>query len=110
MLLAVFGAVALVMSNFLSNTVTAALLIPLAISIATSGVIEEPGGMLLIGLVVALGCSFAMVLPISTPPNAIAVSTGMLETKHMIPAGLIVGVTGLIVILLLSVFYWPLII
>jgi sodium-dependent dicarboxylate transporter 2/3/5 len=51
-----------------------------------------------------------MVLPISTPPNAIAVSTGMLETKHMIPAGLIVGITGLIVILLLSFFYWPIII
>ena len=110
MLLGVFGAVALTMSNFLSNTVTAALLIPLAISIATSGVIEGPEGMMLIGLVVALGCSFAMVLPISTPPNAIAVSTGMLETKHMIPAGLIVGITGLIIILLLSVFYWPLII
>lgn len=107
MLLSVFGAVSLIMSNFLSNTVTAALLIPLAISIATSGVIEGPEGIMLIGLVVALGCSFAMVLPISTPPNAIAVSTGMIETKHMIPAGLIVGITGLIIILLLSVIYWP---
>ncbi|NBB76551.1 MAG: DASS family sodium-coupled anion symporter [Bacteroidetes bacterium] len=106
-LLAVFGAVALVMSNFLSNTVTASLLIPLAISLVTSGILEGVAGSLILGVVIAMSCSFAMVLPISTPPNAIAVSTGMLETKHMIRAGVIIGVIGLVLILLLSVVYWP---
>ncbi|MEX0945077.1 MAG: DASS family sodium-coupled anion symporter, partial [Balneolaceae bacterium] len=110
MLLAVFGIVALVMSNFLSNTVTASLLIPLAISLATSGVLEGMFGMMMIGLVIALSASFAMVLPISTPPNAIAVSTGMVQTKHMITSGLIIGVIGLALILLLSVIYWPFIV
>ncbi len=107
MLLAVFGAVALMMSNFLSNTVTASLLIPLAITLVTSGIIEGTAGMMMIGLVIALGSSFAMVLPISTPPNAIAVSTGMLKTKNMITAGLIVGLIGLGFILLLAMIYWP---
>lgn len=106
-LLTVFGAVALVMSNFLSNTVTASLLIPLAISLVTSGILEGVAGSLILGVVIAMSCSFAMVLPISTPPNAIAVSTGMLETKHMIRAGVIIGVIGLALILLLSVVYWP---
>jgi sodium-dependent dicarboxylate transporter 2/3/5 len=106
-LLAVFGAVALVMSNFLSNTVTASLLIPLAISLVTSGILEGVAGSLILGVVIAMSCSFAMVLPISTPPNAIAVSTGMLETKHMIRAGVIIGVIGLVLILVLSVVYWP---
>lgn len=110
MLLAVFGIVALVMSNFLSNTVTASLLIPLAISLVTSGVFEGMFGMMMIGLVIALSASFAMVLPISTPPNAIAVSTGMVQTKHMITSGLIIGVIGLALILLLSVIYWPFIV
>lgn len=110
LLLAVFGAVALIMSNFLSNTVTASLLIPLAISLVTSGILGGTAGMLTLGLVIALGASFAMVLPISTPPNAIAVSTGMIETKHMISSGLTIGLTGLILILLLAFFYWPLII
>ncbi len=110
MLLSVFGIVALVMSNFLSNTVTASLLIPLAISLVTSGLLDGVAGMLMLGLVIALGSSFAMVLPISTPPNAIAVSTGMIQTKHMISAGLIVGLIGLVLILLLSVIYWPFII
>ena len=110
MLLAVFGVVALVMSNFLSNTVTASLLIPLAISLATSGILEGVFGMIMIGLVIALSASFAMVLPISTPPNAIAVSTGMVQTKNMITSGLIIGVIGLVLILLLSVIYWPFIV
>ncbi|TVQ01108.1 MAG: DASS family sodium-coupled anion symporter [Balneolaceae bacterium] len=110
LLLAIFGAVALIMSNFLSNTVTASLLIPLAISLATSGVIDGPFGMIMIGLVIALSASFAMVLPISTPPNAIAVSTGMVKTKDMITSGLIIGLVGLTLILLLAVIYWPFIV
>ncbi len=110
LLLAIFGTVALVMSNFLSNTVTASLLIPLAISLATSGVMEGPFGMIMIGLVIALSASFAMVLPISTPPNAIAVSTGIVKTKDMITSGLIIGVVGLSLILILAVIYWPFIV
>jgi len=110
MLLAVFGGVALIMSNFLSNTVTASLLIPLAISLVTSGVLEGTAGMMMIGLVIALSASFAMVLPISTPPNAIAVSTGMVQTKNMISSGLIIGIIGIALVLLLSVVYWPFIV
>jgi sodium-dependent dicarboxylate transporter 2/3/5 len=107
MVLVVFGAVTLVMSNFLSNTVTASLLIPLALTLVTSGVLEGTFGMLLVGLVIALSASFAMILPISTPPNAIAESTGVLKTKHMLLAGSIIGVIGLTLVLVLAVFYWP---
>ncbi|HKL15708.1 MAG TPA: DASS family sodium-coupled anion symporter [Balneolaceae bacterium] len=107
MVLVVFGAVTLIMSNFLSNTVTASLLIPLALTLVTSGALEGTFGMLLIGLVIALSASFAMILPISTPPNAIAESTGVLKTKHMLLSGSIIGIIGLILVLLLSVFYWP---
>ena len=37
-----------------------------------------------------------MCLPISTPPNAIAASTGLVETKDMTKIGLIVGIVGLV--------------
>lgn len=110
MVLVVFGAVALIMSNFLSNTVTASLLIPLALTLVTSGALEGVFGMLMVGLVIALSASFAMILPISTPPNAIAESTGVVKTKHMLVSGTIIGIIGLVLILLLSVFYWPYII
>jgi len=66
--------------------------------------------MMTMGLVVALSASFAMVLPISTPPNAIAVSTGMIQTKHMIISGSIIGLIGLLLVLIFSVIYWPFII
>lgn len=105
-LLAVFGIVALLLSNFLSNTVTASLMIPLGISLATSGVVGGTAGMMIIGLVIALSTSFAMVLPISTPPNAIAVSTGVVKTKDMIVAGSIIGITAMLLIIFMTRFYW----
>jgi sodium-dependent dicarboxylate transporter 2/3/5 len=106
-LLSLFGVVAIVLSNFLSNTVTASLMIPLGISLATSGIIEGPASILIIGLVIALSTSFAMVLPISTPPNAIAVSTGVVKTKDMIVAGSLIGAVAMILIILMTRFYWP---
>lgn len=109
MVLVVFGAVALIMSNFLSNTVTASLLIPLALTLVTSGALEGVFGMMMVGLVIALSASFAMILPISTPPNAIAESTGVVKTKHMLVSGSIIGAVGLILVLVLATFYWPLI-
>ncbi len=107
LLLSLFGVVAIVLSNFLSNTVTASLMIPLGISLATSGIIEGPASILIIGLVIALSTSFAMVLPISTPPNAIAVSTGVVKTKDMIVAGSLIGAVAMILIILMTRFYWP---
>jgi sodium-dependent dicarboxylate transporter 2/3/5 len=37
-----------------------------------------------------------MILPISTPPNALAHGTGMIEQKYMAKSGLIMGIVGLI--------------
>jgi len=105
-LLAVFGIVAIMLSNFLSNTVTASLMIPLGISLATSGVVGGPAGIMIIGLMIALSTSFAMVLPISTPPNAIAVSTGVVKTKDMIVSGSIIGLVAMVIIILMTRFYW----
>lgn len=107
MLLTLFATVALVMSNFLSHTVTASLMIPMAITLVMSGVVDDTAGIMMLALVIAMGCSLAMVLPISTPPNAIAVSTGVLKTKNMIVSGLIIGLIGLGLVLLLSMIYWP---
>ena len=110
MLILVFSAVAILMSNFLSNTVTATLLIPLAVSLATSGIAGEGFSLIIISLVIGVSASLAMMLPISTPPNAIAMSTGSLETRDMAKAGFAVGVMGIVVIVVYALFYWPLII
>lgn len=108
-LLIVFGGVAIVMSNFLSNTVTATLLIPLAVSLEASGMAGVGFDLLITSLVIGIGASLAMVLPISTPPNAITLSTGMVQTKEMAKVGVIIGAVGLIMMIICAVFYWPLI-
>lgn len=86
------------LSNFISNTATAALLIPI-LTVVCSGMGESLaliGGTstVLIGIAVAASC--AMTLPISTPPNAIAYSTGLIQQKDMAKTGLTVGVISLV--------------
>ncbi len=108
-LILVFALVAVAMSNFLSNTVTAPLMMPLVISLHTSGVMGDSFNLLVTGIVIAVACSLAMALPISTPPNAIAMSTGIIRTKDMARIGVIIGTVGVMLILAYAVFYWPLV-
>ncbi len=98
-------AVAGVMSTVMSNTATAGLIIPLVISLD----IEQQS---LISLVVALAlaCSMAMALPVTTPPNAIAYSSGAIKSRHMLLSGGIITVVGIIVVLSLGPVYWKLIV
>ena len=53
------------------------------------------GGVTTLLVCVAASTSFAMLLPISTPPNAIAFSTGLIKTNDMAKVGLIVGLLGI---------------
>jgi sodium-dependent dicarboxylate transporter 2/3/5 len=108
-LLVVFGVVAVLMSNFLSNTVTATLLIPLAVSLATSGIAGEGFNLVIVSLVIGVSASMAMMLPISTPPNAIAMSTGTIQTSNMAKAGISIGIFGIVLVVLYALFYWPII-
>lgn len=92
---------AAVMTTFMSNTATANLLIPIAIAL--------PHGELILVIAISLMCSSSMVLPISTPPNAIAFGSGFLESKEMLSSGLLITVIALIGIMITCVFYVPLI-
>lgn len=92
------GLICYAMANFISHTATAALLVPILAIAGTSmrETLSVMGGVetLLIG--VAIGSSLAMVLPISTPPNALAHATGMIQQKDMEKVGLIMGFVGLV--------------
>ncbi|MDY4916539.1 MAG: SLC13 family permease [Candidatus Cryptobacteroides sp.] len=92
------GIIGYLISNFLSHSSAANLLCPIiaVIGSALSVELEPFGGVraLLIGL--AISTSVAMLLPISTPPNAIASSTGLVETKDMLKVGVVMGVVGLV--------------
>ncbi|MCQ2250392.1 MAG: SLC13 family permease [Bacteroidales bacterium] len=93
------GVLCLVMSTFMSNSATAALLIPIFVALGKgmSDQLEPYGGVttLIVGL--ALSASFAMSLPISTPPNAIAYSKGFIKQKEMVLVGIVVGIISLVI-------------
>lgn len=84
-------------SNFISNSATASLLVPVLGVVA--GAMEASSGDASIAprmlVAVAIAASVSMMLPISTPPNAIAHSTGMIEQKDMVKVGAIMGFLGL---------------
>ena len=97
--LIVAGVVCWTLSNFISNSATAALLIPILCAVGTGmgGTLLEVGGLRALLFGTAMAASLAMTLPISTPPNAIASSTGIISTSDMAKAGLTIGILGGIV-------------
>lgn len=84
-------------SNVISHTAAANLLIPVMTTLAAGmrQMLEPFGGAGTLLLCVTLASSLAMILPISTPPNAIAFSTGMIQVKDMEKVGVIIGILGL---------------
>ncbi len=105
LVLVVAGLVCYFLSNFISNSATAALLIPILIVVAegmadpaaaNNAAFVAMGGTQAMIIFIAVCASIAMLFPISTPPNAIAASTGLVETKDMAKIGIIIGVVGFI--------------
>ena len=94
------GLICYAMANFISHTATASLLVPILAAVGASAAVATNlaplGGVSTLLVGVAIGSSLGMVLPISTPPNAIAAATGMIDQKEMVKTGLIMGVLGLI--------------
>ena len=98
-ILIIAGLVCYFLSNFISNTATAALMIPI-LTVVCEGMgnkLDIIGGTSTVLIGIAIAASAAMSLPISTPPNAIAYSTGLIEQKDMAKTGLIVGFITLII-------------
>ncbi|MDE6535317.1 MAG: SLC13 family permease [Muribaculaceae bacterium] len=91
------GLLCYLMANFISHTATAALFVPILAVVGTNmESLAAYGGVgtLLIG--VAICSSVAMILPISTPPNALADATGLIKQKDMVKTGLLMGFFGLL--------------
>lgn len=96
-----FGVMASLMSTLMSNTATANLLIPVAMGLAHN--LERP-----VLCVVAFACSVSMALPVTTPPNAMAFSSGYLQVRDMVGPGSLLTVLG-VVSAVVSVVWWKLI-
>ncbi len=104
LLLAALAGLGIGLSTIISNSATANLMIPIGISLAFSDAVDlDP---LVVGLIIALSCSLAMALPVSTPPNAVAYASGEIETKEMAIVGLLVGAVGIVLIVFVMPPIW----
>ncbi len=91
---ALLTGLAILLSELTSNTAAAALLTPLAITLTQqAGLSSVPAT-----LGVALGTSLGFMMPISTPPNSIVYSSGLVPMREMIRSGLVIDLFGFVVV------------
>lgn len=90
------------LTEFTSNTASAALLVPIFISIAQA-LNAPPVGL---ALIVGLGASCAFMLPVATPPNAIVFGTGQVKQGEMVKAGIWLNLLCVFVIATFGYLFW----
>ncbi|WGE35254.1 DASS family sodium-coupled anion symporter [Actinobacillus genomosp. 1] len=90
------------LTEFTSNTASAALLVPIFISIAQALNVEPLG----LALIIGLGASCAFMLPVATPPNAIVFGTGQVKQSEMVKAGFWLNILCVFVIATVGYFFW----
>ena len=102
------GFICYFLSNFISNSAAANLVVPILIvvgkAMAGNPAFENMGGVPAMIIGIAISASLAMCLPVSTPPNALAASTGMITTKQMATVGIVMGVLGFVLGYLMLIF------
>ncbi|MBN2184745.1 MAG: DASS family sodium-coupled anion symporter [Candidatus Krumholzibacteriota bacterium] len=89
----IFAFSAAALTTFISNSATANLLIPIAVGIGTVQPMTS-------AVVIALAASAAMILPVSTPPNAIAYGSGQIDVKDMAKSGAIITIISIVAVTL----------
>ena len=97
-------ALVLALTEITSNVATTSMMVPVLIAIAQAGG-HDP---LPLVLCVTMAASFAFMLPVSTPPNAIAYGTGKIKIGSMMRFGVLLDVAGLFVIFACGALLLPL--
>ena len=87
--------VVLLLKLFIANTALATIALPMAFGIADSTGIHP----ILLGAPVTFAASFAFILPMSTPPNAIVLTTGQVRVKDMMLAGSLLAIIGFLLLI-----------
>lgn len=103
LILIVLAAGILFMTEILSNTAMANLMMPITAGLAL-GIGIDPFSIMSL---VALTCSCAFMLPIATPPNAAVFSSDYLEMDDMIKAGFWMNIVSIVVIVVFVYFWQP---
>ena len=91
----------ILLTNFTSNTASAALLVPMFASIAAQMGLPER----VLALVIGIGASCAFMLPVGTPPNAIVFATGKVRQRDMVSVGFVLSVLSIAAISVWAYFF-----
>lgn len=79
-------------TEFASNTATIIIFLPVIVELAKFVKVNP----LYFMIPATTGCSFAFMLPVSTPPNSIAFASGHLEVKDMVKTGIVMNILGVL--------------
>jgi sodium-dependent dicarboxylate transporter 2/3/5 len=85
-----------------SNTALISIMLPVIYAVAVKSGIN----ITLFMLIATICASYAFMLPIATPPNAIAMSSGAVDVKTMMKYGLVLNIAGIILVVLIAQFFW----
>lgn len=84
--------ISVLVSETTSNTASAAIMVPIAISIAAASDLNPT----IPALAAIFGANYGFMLPVSTPPNAIVYSSGLLPITRMVKAGAVFDIIGIV--------------
>ena len=87
-----------IMSEFSSNTASAAIVIPILLTVLAQPGFKHVSPSLVI-MAGAFGASYGFMLPVSTPPNATVYGTGRLKVRDMFTTGILFDITGAVLII-----------
>ncbi|MFV2041014.1 MAG: DASS family sodium-coupled anion symporter [Candidatus Hydrothermarchaeales archaeon] len=89
----------------ISNTAAVAIILPIGFGIGQAIGINP----IAIVFIVAIPSGLAFTLPVASPPNAIAYSSGYYEISDVVKPGLILNMLSWIVFIIIALVYWPMI-
>ncbi|MDO4427783.1 MAG: DASS family sodium-coupled anion symporter [Moraxella sp.] len=93
-LLLAIAAFIIFLTEFTSNTASAALLIPLFMPIGEQlGLPKE-----VLVMIIGIGASCAFMLPVATPPNAIVMGTGHIKQSEMMRTGFVLNLVSIVIV------------
>ena len=85
-----------------SNTALISIMLPVIYAVSQQAGLDTT----LLMMVATICASYAFMLPIATPPNAIAMSSGVIKIRTMALYGLVFNIVGIVLIVLIAKFFW----
>lgn len=90
------------LTEFASNTASAALLVPVFAAIAEALGLSP----VMLSVLIGIAASCAFMLPVATPPNAIVYGSGYIKQSEMMRAGLVINIISMLVLYAIAHLFW----